>query len=230
MVIRVGSNAVEVVEVGAGGSRFRWRGREVHVALGGRFNVSNALVAAELAIALGADVDDVAAGLGAAGGVPGRFERVDAGQPYTIVVDYAHTPDGLEHVLASARELAGGRRVLVVFGCGGERDQSKRPLMGRAAEEGADVVTVTSDNPRGEDPARIIADIVTGFSARPWLVEADRRVAIAATLAAAEPGDIVVIAGKGHETTQEIAGRVEPFDDRAIAAAEARRLLGGSGG
>jgi UDP-N-acetylmuramoyl-L-alanyl-D-glutamate--2,6-diaminopimelate ligase len=151
---------------------------------------------------------------------------VVAGQPYTIVVDYAHTPDGIEHVLAAAREVVGDGRVIVVFGCGGDRDATKRPFMGREAEEGADLVVVTSDNPRYEDPARIIADILAGFGTRPWLVEPDRGTAIRAALAEARAGDIVVIAGKGHETTQEIAGRVEHFDDREVARAEAARLVG----
>src|SRR5690606_8241914 len=121
------------------------------------------------------------------------------------------TPDGLEQVLAAAREATTGR-VIVVFGCGGDRDPSKRPFMARAAEEGADLVVVTSDNPRHEDPDSIIAEVLTGFSARPWLVEPDRRAAIAAAVQEAAPGDMVVLAGKGHERHQEVGDRREPFD------------------
>jgi UDP-N-acetylmuramoyl-L-alanyl-D-glutamate--2,6-diaminopimelate ligase len=159
--------------------------------------------------------------------VPGRFEQIDAGQPFTIVVDYAHTPDGIEQVLAAARELAPDGRVLVLFGCGGDRDPTKRPFMARAAEEGADLVAVTSDNPRHEDPEQILADVLSGFSVRPWLVEPDRRAAIAAVLAEARRGDIVVLAGKGHETTQDHGTHLEPFDDRVVAREEAQRLVEG---
>jgi UDP-N-acetylmuramoyl-L-alanyl-D-glutamate--2,6-diaminopimelate ligase len=231
-VVRVGitpGSGVEIVELGASSSRVRWRDVELHVPLGGRFNVSNAVLAAELATALGVAPEVVAKGIAAAGPVPGRFEQVDAGQPFTIVVDYAHTPDGLEQLLMAARELAGAGRVLVLFGCGGDRDATKRPFMARAAQEGADLVVVTSDNPRTEDPRQILDDIMSGFSTRPWLVEADRRAAIAALLAEAGPGDIVVLAGKGHESTQDHGSYVEPFDDRVVAAEEARRLAGGSG-
>jgi UDP-N-acetylmuramoyl-L-alanyl-D-glutamate--2,6-diaminopimelate ligase len=225
-VIGTGVSKVELLAVGVSNSRFRWRDLEVNLPLGGRFNVANAVVAAELARALDVAPSVIAEGLAAAPPVPGRFERLDAGQPYTIVVDYAHTPDGIEHVLAAAREVVGDGRVIVVFGCGGDRDATKRPFMGREAEEGADLVVVTSDNPRYEDPARIIADILAGFGTRPWLVEPDRGTAIRAALAEARAGDIVVIAGKGHETTQEIAGRVDHFDDREVARAEAARLVG----
>jgi UDP-N-acetylmuramoyl-L-alanyl-D-glutamate--2,6-diaminopimelate ligase len=225
-IIRTGVSRVEILELGASASRARWRDVELYIPLGGRFNVANAVLAAELALALGAGTADVAAGIAAAGPVPGRFEQVDVGQPFTVVVDYAHTPDGLEQLLAAARELAGEGRVLVLFGCGGDRDPTKRPFMARAAEEGADVVVVTSDNPRHEDPAHIIDEVLTGFSARPWRVEPDRRVAIAALLAEARKGDIVVLAGKGHETTQQLGDRLEPFDDRVVVVEEARRLSG----
>jgi UDP-N-acetylmuramoyl-L-alanyl-D-glutamate--2,6-diaminopimelate ligase len=226
-IIGTGISRVVVLDVGVAQCRFRWRDLDVRLPLGGRFNISNAVLAAELAVALGVEPDVVAAGLSQVPPVPGRFEGIDVGQPYTIVVDYAHTPDGLEQLLASAREIAGDGRVIVVFGCGGNRDVAKRPIMGRVAEEAADLVAVTSDNPRHEEPDRIIGDILGGMANRPWLAEADRRRAIVAALAVARPGDIVVIAGKGHETTQEIAGRVVHFDDREIAAAEATRLLGG---
>jgi UDP-N-acetylmuramoyl-L-alanyl-D-glutamate--2,6-diaminopimelate ligase len=225
-IIRTGVSRVDVLELGASTSRARWRDVELHIPLGGRFNVANAVLAAELAFALGVRTADVAAGIASAGPVPGRFEQVDVGQPFTVVVDYAHTPDGLEQLLAAARELAGEGRVLVLFGCGGDRDPTKRPFMARAAEEGADVVIVTSDNPRHEDPARIIDEVLAGFSTRPWRVESDRRVAIAALLGEARKGDIVVLAGKGHETTQQLGDRLEPFDDRVVVVDEARRLSG----
>jgi UDP-N-acetylmuramoyl-L-alanyl-D-glutamate--2,6-diaminopimelate ligase len=210
------------VVVGARESRCRWRGVELRVPLGGRFNVSNAIAAATAAAELGVSARDVAAGLDAAGPVPGRFELVDAGQPFPVVVDYSHKPDGLRQVLASAREVAApGGRVVVVFGCGGDRDRSKRPEMGAAADEAADVVVVTSDNPRSEDPAAIIDEIVAGVpdAARRvadgrLVVQPDRRAAIAVAVERAGAGDVVVIAGKGHETTQTIGDRVVAFDDR----------------
>ncbi len=162
------------------------------------------------------------------GGVPGRFEAVDEGQPFTVLVDYAHTPDALANVLAEARDLATGRLV-VVFGCGGDRDRAKRPLMGGVASEFADVVIVTSDNPRSEDPEEIIAEALAGTngSAR---VEPDRAVAIEQALGLAEDGDVVVIAGKGHEQGQEFADRTIPFDDREVARAALRRLGTEGGG
>ena len=159
-----------------------------------------------------------AAGLAAVAGVPGRLERVAAGQPFEVVVDYAHTPDALERALAAVREHARGR-VLVVFGCGGDRDRAKRPVMGRVARAGADEVWVTSDNPRGEDPAAIADEILAGAGGAggPVHLELDRRAAIARALAAAGPGDAVLIAGKGHETTQTLGAQVLPFDDREVA-------------
>jgi UDP-N-acetylmuramoyl-L-alanyl-D-glutamate--2,6-diaminopimelate ligase len=219
----------DAVEIGAAESRFRWRGAELRVPLGGRFNVSNALAAATAAAELGIDPATIAAGLDAAAPVPGRFELVEAGQPFRVVVDYSHKPDGLVQVLQTAREVAADDgRVLVMFGCGGDRDRTKRPHMGAVASELADLVVVTSDNPRSEDPQAIIAEIVAGItdpSAREaegtLVVEPDRRTAIAAALDRARPGDVVVLAGKGHETTQTIGDRVVPFDDREVA----RRLL-----
>jgi UDP-N-acetylmuramoyl-L-alanyl-D-glutamate--2,6-diaminopimelate ligase len=147
--------------------------------------------------------------------VPGRFEAVDEGQPFTVLVDYAHTPDSLESVLRSARDIAAGR-VLVVFGAGGDRDRGKRPLMGKVARDLADVVVVTSDNPRSEQPLAIIEDILQG-AGTDVEIDPDRSSAIARTLELAEAGDVVVIAGKGHEQGQEIAGEKLPFDDRAVA-------------
>ena len=203
--------------MGPGGSRFRWRGVEVRISLVGRFNVSNALAAATAAAEVGLTADEIAHGLSAADPVPGRFELVDEGQPFLVAVDYAHTPDGLDEVLVAARELARPHRVLVVFGAGGDRDRTKRAPMGRAAEA-ADVVVLTSDNPRSEDPDDIISDVRRGMTdIRDTTIEPDRRAAIGHALATARPGDVVVIAGKGHETTQTIGDDVEPFDDRQVA-------------
>ena len=201
------------------GSTWRWRGRDLRLPIAGRFNVANALCAATLAVELGVEPDAIAAGLEAAPTVPGRFEPVDMGQPFGVVVDYAHTPDGLEHVLAAARELVEpGHRVIVVVGAGGDRDAGKRPRMGEVAARLADRVVVTSDNPRSEEPGAIIDAIVGGITDRSTLiVDADRRSAIARALSAARPGDLVVIAGKGHETTQTVGDRVLPFDDREVA-------------
>jgi UDP-N-acetylmuramoyl-L-alanyl-D-glutamate--2,6-diaminopimelate ligase len=203
--------------VGIDRCRFGWRGRTVQVPLGGTHNAANALLAAEAAFALGLEPEAIAHGIGEAGPVAGRFERVQGGQDFEVVVDYAHTPDGLEKVLASVREATGGR-VVVVFGCGGDRDRSKRPAMGRVAAAGADVVVVTSDNPRSEPPEAIIGAVIDGIpDPSGVLVEPDRRAAIALALRAAAPGDVVVIAGKGHETSQDVAGVRTPFDDRVVA-------------
>ena len=201
------------------GSTFRWRGVEVHVSLPGRFNVANALCAGAVAAELGMDVADIAAGLAAAPVVRGRFEPVVAGQPFGVVVDYAHTPDGLEQLLSSARELVpAGRRVVLVFGAGGDRDAAKRPRMGEVAGRLADAVVVTSDNPRSEDPLAIVEAVVAGLGAGvKVVVEPDRRRAIEHAVDDAGPGDLVVIAGKGHETTQTFADRVVPFDDAEVA-------------
>jgi UDP-N-acetylmuramoyl-L-alanyl-D-glutamate--2,6-diaminopimelate ligase len=214
-----GIDDAEDLDLRADGSAFRWRGAEVHVPLAGRFNALNALAAATVAAELDVDVEDIVRGIASTPAVRGRFEAVVAGQPFGVVVDYAHTPDGLEQVLRSAREVVPeGRRVLVVFGAGGDRDPAKRPRMGEAAAAHADRVYVTSDNPRSEDPSAIIDAIVGGIDTAGTLeVDPDRRAAIAAAIAAAEPGDIVVIAGKGHETTQTIGDRVIPFDDAEVA-------------
>jgi UDP-N-acetylmuramoyl-L-alanyl-D-glutamate--2,6-diaminopimelate ligase len=201
-------------------STFRWRGRLVTLPLGGRFNVANALAAATSASVVGIDDDAIVDGLGAVAAVPGRFEPVDAGQPFTVIVDFAHTPESLSSVLAAAREVAGPGRVVVTFGCGGDRDAAKRPVMGAVAAAAADVVVVTSDNPRSEDPAAIIGAVISGIS--PGVrarvrTEPDRRAAIATALADARPGDVVVIAGKGHETGQTLAEGTVGFDDRVVA-------------
>jgi len=197
----------------------------------GAFNVSNCLATIATAVAAGLDLDAAERGINTLSSVPGRFEPVRVGQPFTVVVDYAHTPDSLENVLRSARDLASARRgrVVVVFGCGGDRDRSKRPLMGEAAARLADYVVVTSDNPRSEDPRSIIDDILEGVrrekSAGVDAVESDRRAAIELALREAEADDVVVVAGKGHETGQQFADHTIPFDDRIVV----REVLGGMG-
>src|SRR6187397_388666 len=189
----------------------------------GRFNVENALGAMAAARLLGVDYAAIARGLESVSGVPGRFESVDEGQTFEVVVDYSHTPDSLENVLLEARELT-ERRVICVFGCGGDRDRGKRPVMGGIASRLADVPTVTSDNPRIEEPEAIIEHIFAGMEPGAE-VDADRRSAIARAIELAEPGDVVVIAGKGHEQGQEFKeGRRVPFDDREVAREALRRL------
>jgi UDP-N-acetylmuramoyl-L-alanyl-D-glutamate--2,6-diaminopimelate ligase len=208
---------------------FTWRGRRVELALPGSFQVANALAAATTAVTMGVPEDTVATGLRRARPVPGRFEVVTA-SPFTVVVDFAHTPDALRVALASARQLAVGHRVLCVFGCGGGRDRAKRPAMGAVAAAGADITVVTSDNPRGEDPDTIIAEVVAGAQeASTVLVRPDRGVAIALAAELARPGDVLVVAGKGHEGEIEIGARRVPFDDRVEAAAAVARLWGASG-
>ncbi|KAA1423477.1 UDP-N-acetylmuramoyl-L-alanyl-D-glutamate--2,6-diaminopimelate ligase [Mumia zhuanghuii] len=192
------------------------------VGLPGRFNVANALAVLAAVTATGRAVEDVLAGIAGCTAVPGRMESVDAGQDFTAIVDYAHKPDALRAVLASLRGLSDGRLVVVV-GAGGDRDLGKRPLMGAAAAELADVVVVTDDNPRTEDPAQVRAAIIAG--ARSALVQGaaaelveigDRRAAIAHAVGAARPGDVVVVAGKGHERGQIVGDVVHPFDDREV--------------
>jgi UDP-N-acetylmuramoyl-L-alanyl-D-glutamate--2,6-diaminopimelate ligase len=207
------------LELRPGGTSFTWRGERVDLRLAGRFNVRNALAAAISAALLGVPVTTVAKGLATAPPVRGRFEPVDAGQPFPVLVDYAHKPGALEQVLGTARELVGeGGRVVVVFGCGGDRDAAKRPVMGEVASRLADAVVLTSDNPRSEDPRAIISDVHNGIApGASVVVEPDRRRAIERALGGARPGDVVLIAGKGHETTQVIGEQVIPFDDRAVA-------------
>jgi UDP-N-acetylmuramoyl-L-alanyl-D-glutamate--2,6-diaminopimelate ligase len=210
------------LELGPDGTRFGVGGLLLHTKLRGRFNVENVLGTVAAGRLLGLADDAITDGVAAVTGVPGRFEAVDEGQPFTVLVDYAHTPDSLENVLRAARELAQGR-VLCVFGCGGDRDRGKRPVMGKIAAEGADLAIVTSDNPRSEDPLAIITEIVAG--AGPGVdVEPDRRAAIERAVETAEPGDVVVIAGKGHEQGQEFRDRKIPFDDREVAREALRRL------
>ena len=207
-------------------SSFRLGGVRVRLPLGGRFNVYNALAAAVTARALGLSVDEIVVGLEHTPVVPGRFEAQDAGDGVTVVVDFAHTPNGLEEVLQAARNAGMGidqaqpgsaGRVLVVFGCGGDRDRAKRPIMGAIAGEYADEVYLTSDNPRSEDPQAIIEEIRAGLTcATPVHIELDRRRAIIDAIAHARVGDVVVVAGKGHETTQQFADRSVHFDDREV--------------
>ena len=199
----------------------------VEMPLPGLFNVQNALAAIAAAVTLGAPLAELPAALARATRVPGRFEPVRAGQDFAVLVDYAHTPDSLDNVLRAARELADGR-VHVVFGAGGDRDRSKRPLMGAVATRLADRVIVTSDNPRSERPEAIVDEILAGTG--PGVeVELDRRAAIVRAVETAAPGDVVVIAGKGHELGQEFeGGRKEPFDDREVAAEALRAALSGA--
>jgi UDP-N-acetylmuramoyl-L-alanyl-D-glutamate--2,6-diaminopimelate ligase len=211
-------DATDIV-LDARSATFTWHGQRIRLPLGGAFSVANGLAAATAALAYGIDPAVIAQGLAAASPVPGRFEPVDLGQPFGVIVDYAHTPDGLRVALEAARGVTRGR-LMLVFGCGGDRDATKRPLMGEIAQKGADFVVLTSDNPRGESPAAIISDVVRGFptgSTGDYVVELDRRAAIAAAFAIAKAGDVVVIAGKGHEATQTIGAEVRPFDDRVVA-------------
>jgi len=230
---RVADYAAVDVSFDAGGSRFTCRSPDgehlVELGLPGLFNVSNALAAIATAGALGVGALEATASLTDADRVPGRMEPIDEGQSFAVLVDYAHTPDSLENVLRAARKITQGR-LICVFGAGGDRDSDKRPLMGAAVATGADLALVTSDNPRSEDPDAIVAQIrggMNGDGATAEIeVQVDRRAAIAAALSAAEAGDTVVIAGKGHEQGQEFEnGRKLPFDDRDVAREELRALL-----
>jgi len=219
---------VDRVDLAPTGTSFRIHGPGTEVAAGcpipGEFNVANTLAAVASAATVGYDAQVVAAAIAAGPGVPGRLERIDAGQEFVVVVDYAHKPDALAAALATLRPLTKGRLILVL-GAGGDRDPGKRPLMGRIAADGADVLVVTDDNPRSEEPTairRAILDGTTGGGAE-VLEIGDRRAAIAEAVRRAAPGDVVLVAGKGHETGQEVAGTVHPFDDREVA----RAVLGG---
>jgi UDP-N-acetylmuramoyl-L-alanyl-D-glutamate--2,6-diaminopimelate ligase len=199
-------------------ARLRSGSVRVRVELPGLYNVANALLAIAAAEAVGIPADVAAAGIAACHGIPGRMERVDAGQPFTVVVDYAHTPEALANVLRSVREVS-TKQILVVIGCGGDRDAGKRPAMGRVAAELADIAIFTNDNPRSEDPQAILDAVISGAVAiegAQWQAQPDRRAAIATALEQAQPGDVVVVAGKGHETTQELGDRIIPFDDRVV--------------
>jgi UDP-N-acetylmuramoyl-L-alanyl-D-glutamate--2,6-diaminopimelate ligase len=195
---------------------------EIVTRLPGVFNVENVLGAVAAALLLDLDADAIVEGIGAVAGVAGRFEAIDEGQDFAVVVDYSHKPDALAAVLRAARALGDGR-LTVVFGAGGDRDRMKRPEMGRVARQLADSVIVTSDNPRSEDPLEIIGEILQGAGTEVE-VDPDRRSAIETAIERAEDGDVVVIAGKGHEQGQEIAGVVHPFDDREVSRTALRAL------
>jgi len=206
---------VDDVVLGAGQSSWTWNGRQVSMPLVGSHNVINAVGAAKTVSALGFDSDDIIGGLATASPVRGRFETVDSGQPFLVAVDYAHTPDALQALSDAGREVAAGR-VILVFGCGGDRDKDKRPEMGSVASQSADFVVVTSDNPRSESPEAIIDQVVSGIDGTRLdhcVVDADRRAAIGIALGMADRGDIVLIAGKGHETTQVVGDETLEFDD-----------------
>ena len=201
-----------------------WGNGRVYLKLLGRFNVSNALAALGACGALGVDPKVMAEALSEMSCVPGRLEPVRNDRGLSVFVDYAHTPDALANVLRTLREIA-PKRLLVVFGCGGNRDRGKRPLMGAAAATLADYSVVTSDNPRGEDPSAIIAEITAGFGAAGnFEVEVDREKAIAKALSLARPGDVVLVAGKGHERVQEFANTVVPFDDRDVVRRQLNKV------
>ena len=211
----------------ASGASFEVGGMRLRTGMPGHFNVANALGAFAAAEAMGVGSEIAVAGLARAARVPGRFEPIDEGQGFSVLVDYAHTPDSLENVLRAARRLTEGK-LISVFGAGGDRDRDKRPKMGRAGAELSDLAVITSDNPRSEDPEAIVAAVAAGAEGAPAELEVvvDRREAIALALGRAEPGDTVVIAGKGHEQGQEFeAGRKIPFDDREVAREELWKLV-----
>jgi UDP-N-acetylmuramoyl-L-alanyl-D-glutamate--2,6-diaminopimelate ligase len=207
------------------GVSFTAGGVRVRSGLRGRFNVYNNLAAMAAARQVGIGDAAIEKGLAAVRGVPGRLEPIEEGQDFLVVVDYAHTPDSLQNVLDAVRPLSQGR-VIVAFGCGGDRDRAKRPMMGEVATKLADLTVVTSDNPRSEDPLAIVAEIEVGARAGggEYIVEPDRRAGIHVAVSEARTGDVVVIAGKGHETGQEFADRTIPFDDRVVAAEELRGM------
>lgn len=221
--ITVTSKGVSFTAVGP------WGQDRLQLKLTGRFNVYNALAAYTSGMALGCRSQDVVKALENIAGVAGRFELVDLGQPFAVVVDYAHTPDGLENILATAKQITTGR-LITVFGCGGDRDRTKRPIMGRIAAAYSDLAIITSDNPRTEDPNKIINDVVEGVkekaSPNSYLVLADRSEAINRAIEMAQEGDVVVIAGKGHENYQIIGTKKIDFDDREVAIKTLKTLKG----
>jgi UDP-N-acetylmuramoyl-L-alanyl-D-glutamate--2,6-diaminopimelate ligase len=214
--------SAEELELTHAGAAFRAGGLSIRTRLRGRFNVENVLGTVAAARLLGIEDAAIVRGVEHLAGVPGRFEAVDEGQPFAVLVDYAHTPEALENVLAEARQLT-TNRVICVFGCGGDRDRAKRPLMGAVVTRLADRAIVTSDNPRSEEPLAIIAEIRAGMDGD-YEVEPDRAAAIARAVEEARDGDVVVVAGKGHEQGQEFAERTIPFDDREVARDVLRRI------
>ncbi len=231
--LSAGDFRAENAQMGASGMNFRLVAPmgviEVRTRLTGKVNLYNLLAASGAAAARGLSLDQIAEGAASLAYVPGRFQTVDAGQPFTVVVDYAHTDDALRNLTALAREFVAGRgHVITLFGCGGDRDRAKRPKMGRAAGEGSDFVVLTSDNPRSEDPEAILQDALPGLLATgtKFAVEADRARAIRLAVESARPGDIVLIAGKGHEKEQVLRSGTIPFDDAEVAAAAIRDLAG----
>ena len=214
-------NDVSELQVTATTHQYLWCGRVIQIGIGGTVNVMNSIAAATTAREIGIHLDDIVDGLESAPAVPGRFEKVEAGQDFVVLVDFAHTPDGLAEVLRSVRASSPDGRVILVFGCGGDRDKMKRPLMGEIAVSLADVVIVTSDNPRSEDPEAIMYSIIAGIPDhmrhRLLSTDVDRRRAIQRAINVARAGDVVLIAGKGHEVTQTIGSESYPFDDRTVA-------------
>jgi UDP-N-acetylmuramoyl-L-alanyl-D-glutamate--2,6-diaminopimelate ligase len=233
-VVPFGAADASEVAIGERGSVFCWRGRRLELNLPGRFNIINAVGAATTARELGISWEAISVGLASVPPVRGRFEAVDEGQPFAVLVDFAHTPIALGEALRAARELTGKGpgtapslrgRVILVFGAGGDRDRGKRPLMGKVAAELADVVVITSDNPRDERPLAIIEEVASGAEGvGTALVDVDRARAITGALQTARAGDVVLIAGKGHETGQDFGTHIEPFDDVAVARDALRRL------
>lgn len=215
----------EAVECSMSRTRFVWEGREMSLKLLGDLAVENAVTAATAARELGVSLEDIAAGLAAVQQVPGRFEVVRS-EPAAVIVDFAHTPEALALTLQSCADLAPDGEIILAFGCGGDRDKAKRPLMGEAASRLASRIILTSDNPRSEPPGEIAEQIAAGITDTPFATEMDRRSAIRLALEEAKPGDIVLIAGKGHEQTQQIGAQVLPFDDRSVACEESRSLWG----
>jgi UDP-N-acetylmuramoyl-L-alanyl-D-glutamate--2,6-diaminopimelate ligase len=204
---------------------------EIHSKLVGRPNVYNILAAVSTGVALALPGDVISTGIAQLSAVPGRFERIEAGQPFLVVVDYAHTDDALRNLLATAKDLNPDGRIITLFGCGGDRDRTKRPLMGEAAGRASEIVVLTSDNPRSEDPLLIINDVIVGVqrTKAKLFVEPDREKAIAVALDEARSGDVVLLAGKGHETYQVLRERTIEFDDREVARAVLRRHGFGGG-
>jgi UDP-N-acetylmuramoyl-L-alanyl-D-glutamate--2,6-diaminopimelate ligase len=231
--LRSGDFRAEGAEMSAAGMRFRLNtpagGGEVRTRLTGKVNLYNLLAASGAALARGLSPEQVAKGSAALAHVPGRFQTVDEGQAFAVIVDYAHTDDALRNLTSLARDfVTGSGRVVTLFGCGGDRDRAKRPKMGRAAGEGSDLVVLTSDNPRGEDPEAIIADVLPGLieTGTRFVVEPDRARAIRLAIEAAHPGDIVLLAGKGHEKEQILRHGTIPFDDAKVAAAAIHEVVG----